>query len=81
MASDIIPLFLWTQCDPRALVVYSCCAGAAFGTIEDVLYAFQYGVAPAVVRAFTAVPLHCATGLVIGTNLSERKFINGNERW
>lgn len=30
--------------DPRAMVVYSCCAGAAFGTVEDLIYNLQYGL-------------------------------------
>lgn len=30
--------------DPRALAVYGLCAGAAFGTVEDLfIYAFAYG--------------------------------------
>jgi RsiW-degrading membrane proteinase PrsW (M82 family) len=103
--------------DPRAMVVYSCCAGrgrslrgglavellwqgcalsnvlatppplsrwpgAAFGTIEDVMYNLSYGVATAVVRAFTSVPLHMATGLIIGLALAERRFFERDtERW
>lgn len=68
--------------DPRALVVYSCCAGSAFGTVEDLMYNLSYGLGTAIVRAFTSVPLHCATGLIIGTSLAERKFFQQDtERW
>jgi RsiW-degrading membrane proteinase PrsW (M82 family) len=68
--------------DPRALVVYSCCAGSAFGTVEDIMYNLSYGLGTAIVRAFTSVPLHCATGLIIGTSLAERKFFEQDtERW
>ncbi|GAB5029568.1 protease required for anti-sigma degradation [Nannochloropsis oceanica] len=68
--------------DPRALVVYSCCAGSAFGTVEDLMYNLSYGLGTGIVRAFTSVPLHCATGLIIGTSLAERKFFEQDtERW
>ena len=68
--------------DPRALVVYSCCAGSAFGTVEDVMYNLQYGLGTAIVRAFTSVPLHCATGLIIGVSLADRRlFHQDTERW
>lgn len=68
--------------DPRALIVYACCAGAAFGTVEDCLYNLQYGLGTAIVRAFTSVPLHCATGLIMGTSLATRRFYQRDtERW
>jgi len=68
--------------DPPALVVYSCCAAAAFGTVEDVMYNLQFGLGTAIVRAFISVPLHCATGLIIGTSLADRRFFQKDtERW
>ncbi len=35
-------------------------------------------------RAFTSVPLHCATALIMGTSLAEKRFspsLDDKERW
>ena len=40
------------------------------------------GVGTAIVRAFVSVPLHCATGLIIGISLADRRFFHQDtERW
>lgn len=45
-------------------------------------YNLQFGLGTAIVRAFTSVPLHCATGLIIGTSLADRRFFQQDtERW
>ncbi len=69
--------------DPRALAAYGLCAGAAFGTVEDLfIYAFAYGVDNTVARAFLSVPLHCMTGLLMGLSLAEDRFRHtGSQGW
>lgn len=40
------------------------------------------GIGTAIVRAFVSVPLHCATGLIIGISLADRRFFHQDtERW
>jgi RsiW-degrading membrane proteinase PrsW (M82 family) len=68
--------------DPMALVVYSCCAAAAFATVEDLLYNLSFGLATAIIRALLSVPLHCATGLIMGVSLADNRFFKKDtERW
>lgn len=56
--------------------------GAAFGTVEDIMYNLRYGLGTAIVRAFVSVPLHCGTGLLIGLSLADRRFFQqDSERW
>jgi RsiW-degrading membrane proteinase PrsW (M82 family) len=69
--------------DPRALATYGLCAGAAFGTVEDLfIYAFAYGIDNTLARAFLSVPLHCMTGLLMGLSLAEDHFLHpGSRPW
>ena len=63
--------------DPRALVTYSLCVGASFGTVEDLfLYAFAYGIDNTVARALLSVPLHCMTAMLMGCAVAEDRFGN-----
>jgi RsiW-degrading membrane proteinase PrsW (M82 family) len=62
--------------DPRALVTYGLCAGAAFGTVENLfIYAFAYGIDNTIARAFLSVPLHAMTGMLIACALAEDRFL------
>ena len=62
--------------DPRALVTYGLCAGAAFGTVEDLFfYAFLYGLDNTIARAFLSVPVHAMTGMLIACALAEDRFL------
>jgi len=64
--------------DPRALVVYGCCAGAGFATVENIGYValgnFADGIATALARALMTIPGHCATGMIIGCMLARQQF-------
>eukprot|EP01041_Mallomonas_annulata_P006772 gene6772-13721_t len=61
--------------DYRCLMVYGVCAGAGFATVENLLYVLSSDFGTAIVRAFTAVPLHCLTGCLIGLGLSRQKCL------
>jgi len=61
--------------DPRALVVYSCCAGAGFAAVENILYVISGGVGTGIMRALVSVPLHCTTGTFMGVSLGEGRFL------
>lgn len=62
-------------CDPRSIIVYACSAAAAFATVENILYVGTGGFGTGVMRAFLAIPLHCSTGVLIGTSIARRKFM------
>ena len=70
-------------CDPRSLVVYATTAAAAFATVENILYVMgsSHGASfsTGVLRMFTAIPLHCSTGVLIGAALGRRKFLQDHD--
>ena len=47
-------------------VIYGVCSTLGFATLENVLYVYQGGIGTGVMRAFSAVPLHCACGVIMG---------------
>ena len=61
--------------DHRCLMVYGLCAGAGFATVENILYVFSSDFITALSRAFSAVPLHCLTGALIGMGLAKEKCL------
>mmetsp|Transcript_4357 Transcript_4357/g.4474 ORF Transcript_4357/g.4474 Transcript_4357/m.4474 type:complete len:364 (+) Transcript_4357:222-1313(+) len=61
--------------DHRALMVYGVCAGAGFATVENILYVLSSDFGTAIVRGFTAVPLHCLTGCILGLSLAREKCL------
>jgi len=68
--------------DPRALVIYGCCAAAGFATAENISYVLSTGsIATGISRAILSVPLHCSTGIFIGCMLAERRFNNKKYSW
>lgn len=47
-------------------VVYGVTASLGFAALENVLYVLDSGLATAGIRAWTAIPLHCITGIFMG---------------
>lgn len=47
-------------------VVYGVTASLGFATLENVLYVLDTGLTTAGIRAWTAIPLHCITGIFMG---------------
>lgn len=54
-------------------IVYGTSVAVGFAILENVMYVTQYGFGTAVVRAFTAVPLHAFCGAVMGIHYSFAK--------
>ena len=54
-------------------VVYGLSAAVGFALLENIQYVAQYGLATAIVRAFTAVPLHAFCGVFMGVFYSYSK--------
>ena len=55
-------------------VVYTVVAGLGFACLENVLYVLGGSVATALVRAFTAVPLHAVASGLMGYSLGRARF-------
>lgn len=60
--------------EPMDGVVYGVVASLGFATLENVLYTAQGGLPIAVVRAFTAVPMHAFCGAVMGYYVGRWRF-------
>lgn len=62
-------------------IVYGVSVAVGFAVLENVMYVMQYGFATAVVRAFTAVPLHAFCGAVMGIQYSQARkaAVDGRE--
>ena len=54
-------------------IVYGVSAAVGFALYENILYVASYGLATAIVRAFTAVPLHAFCGVFMGVFYSYSK--------
>lgn len=54
-------------------IVYGVSAAVGFAIYENVMYVAMYGLSTAVVRAFTAVPLHAFCGVFMGVFYSYSK--------
>uniref|UniRef100_A0A7S1UKN1 PrsW family intramembrane metalloprotease n=1 Tax=Phaeomonas parva TaxID=124430 RepID=A0A7S1UKN1_9STRA len=68
--------------DARAIIVYATLAGAAFGVVENIGYGLMAGWFVAWYRGFLTVFAHATTGLLMGTSMAERRFVEGAEnKW
>lgn len=47
-------------------IIYAVCVALGFAAFENVMYVLQYGLETGLVRAFTAVPMHCTCGVYMG---------------
>lgn len=47
-------------------VIYGVCSSLGFATLENILYVFQGGIGLGILRAVTAIPLHCSCGVIMG---------------
>ena len=54
-------------------IVYGVSAAVGFAIYENIMYVASYGLATAIVRAFTAVPLHAFCGVFMGVFYSYSK--------
>ncbi len=47
-------------------IVYAVATSLGFAMLENIIYVFENGLAIGILRAFTAIPIHCALGVVMG---------------
>lgn len=64
--------------DARSLFVYASCGALGFAAAENVIYAVDNDWTVVVMRAFTAVPLHMMTGLLMGCSMGRHRFYHGD---
>lgn len=60
--------------EPMDGIVYAVMIGMGFATLENVLYATQFGMETTLLRAFTAVPAHAAFAVIMGYFCGRAKF-------
>ncbi len=63
-------------------IVYSVFVSLGFALIENILYVLSNGVITGLLRAFTAVPAHTCTGIVMGyyLGLAKLKEVNNDKK-
>ena len=60
--------------EPLDGIVYAVMIAMGFATLENILYADQYGYQTTIVRAFTAVPAHAVFAVIMGYYVGLAKF-------
>ena len=55
-------------------IIYAVTAGLGFAAVENIYYCLNSGIYIACIRAFTAVPLHCAASGLMGYFIGKAKF-------
>ena len=61
--------------EPMDGIVYGVVASLGFATLENILYTIEGGVSVAIMRAFTAVPMHAACGAIMGYYFGQGHFV------
>jgi RsiW-degrading membrane proteinase PrsW (M82 family) len=60
--------------EPMDGIVYGAVASLGFATLENVLYVSRGGFGVAIMRALSAVPMHAATGAIMGYYVARARF-------
>ena len=60
--------------EPFDGIVYCVMVSMGFATIENILYAYQYGEFTAWARMFTAVPMHAIFAIIMGYYMGIQKY-------
>ena len=60
--------------EPLDGIIYSVMVSMGFATLENIFYAFQFGLSTAMLRIFTAVPAHATFGILMGYYVGKAKF-------
>lgn len=73
----VVVLFLWNHPnfdEENDGIVYAGTAALGFAFLENLFYVAQEGLGIGVLRAFTSVPLHVSTGIVMGYHAGLARF-------
>lgn len=60
--------------EPFDGIVYAVMISLGFATLENIFYAYNYGLQTTIMRMFTAVPAHAANGVIMGYFMGKAKF-------
>lgn len=60
--------------EPMDGIVYAIMIGMGFATVENIIYAVQYGIQTTLLRNLTAVPAHAAFAVIMGYFIGLAKF-------
>lgn len=60
--------------EPMDGIVYAIMVGMGFAVVENIMYAYNYGIDTVIVRAFTAVPAHAIFAVFMGYFVGLSKF-------
>ena len=60
--------------EPFDGIIYAVTIAMGFATLENILYAYRYGIETVILRAFTAVPAHAAFAVIMGYFFGKAKF-------
>ncbi|MEM1123346.1 MAG: PrsW family glutamic-type intramembrane protease, partial [Bacteroidota bacterium] len=66
--------------EPMDGIVYAIMTGMGFAAVENVMYAYNFGIETVMVRAFTAVPAHAIFAVFMGYFLGLAKFHPASKR-
>jgi protease PrsW len=66
--------------EPFDGIVYGVMIGLGFAALENIFYVMEGGIGVAVLRMFTAVPMHAAFGVIMGYYVGLSKFYRGSAR-
>ena len=70
----IFPYFNKGFNEPMDGIVYSVMIGMGFATLENIIYAYSFGLETVFVRAFTAIPAHAVFAIITGYYIGLAKF-------
>jgi protease PrsW len=79
----VVLLFVWGNPnfnEENDGIVYLGASSIGFALLENVMYVTRHGLGTGVLRAFTAVPLHVFTAVVMGLWVGKAKFAAGRPR-
>ena len=66
--------------EPLDGIVYAVLVAMGFATIENVFYAYKYGMSVAFVRMFTSVPAHATFAIIMGYFIGKARFDFTNKK-
>ena len=68
------------ECDEDFdMILYGSFIGLGFAAFENILYVVEYDTKVAIIRAFTAVPMHTILGIIMGYYLLKYKNTSNNK--
>ena len=68
--------------EPLDGIVYALMVSMGFATLENVIYANQFGLETTLIRSFTAVPAHASFAVIGGYFIGKAKFDQANKyKW